>query len=94
MLLPHFLERVYDKPFGQLATEFLLEPLDLNLMNPKPPQDQLALDVQHVQEGSPLAVLGFRSLRVPPDPTLPPEKRRPPAGFSPLPNTVRGVSAC
>jgi serine-type D-Ala-D-Ala carboxypeptidase len=73
LLLPHFLERIYDKPFGKLATEFLLEPLNLNLMNPKP-RRQLALDFQDVQEGSPLALLGFRSLRVSLDPTLVPGK--------------------
>lgn len=73
MLLPSLLEQLYDKPFGQLATEFLLDPLGLNQMNPKPLR-RLPLDVQDVQTGPPLAMLGFRSLKVSRDPTLSPGK--------------------
>lgn len=67
MLLPVFLERVYDKPFGQLAAEFLFEPLHLNLMKPK------VGGSSDLPSGNP-AALGFRPLRVPSDPTLSPKK--------------------
>ena len=73
MLLPIFLERAYGKSLGRLATEFLLEPLHLNLTSPTPGR-RSAVDAQNAQAWSPLATLDFRPLRVPPDPTLSPRK--------------------
>ncbi len=72
MLLPMLLERVYDRSFGQLAAELLLDPLDLNLTHPA--LDGRSRSAARPPEWSPLATLGFRPLRVPPDPTLSPRK--------------------
>lgn len=75
MVLLEILERTYEKPFGRLAAEILLEPLRLNSPDPKPAGMPNA-DDQLAQHGSPPGFLGFRRLTAPRDPTLPPRKSR------------------
>lgn len=75
MVLFDILQKVYDKPFGEMATEFLLQPLHLNSPRPKPAGRPIT-DSQPAQEGSSAGLLGFRPLIAPPDPTIPPRKSR------------------
>lgn len=73
MLLPIFLENAYEKPLGELATQFLLAPLHLDLSQWSSGRRSRSTARNH-HEWSPLATLGFRPLRVPPEPTLSPRK--------------------
>jgi serine-type D-Ala-D-Ala carboxypeptidase len=63
LLLNAILEKIYDKPFDHIASELLLEPLQLDLWHPSPhPAPSFT------------AALGFCPLRVPTDPTLPAQR--------------------
>jgi len=73
MMLLEVLEQIYAKPFGEVAAEFLLEPLDLNSLAPKPTGEPAA-GPQPAEAGSPACFLGFRPLIASSDPTLPPRK--------------------